>query len=138
MALTREQMDRKLDEHFGYEARYDVEGVVGTLDENVEHDVVGWPAGPSRGRDQARAFYEATFPDLANGKVTSLRRLYGENFMVDDSVWSGVAKGKPFGFEGGGRPLEFRLLHVLEFTDYGEIGRENVWLDIASIQQQLS
>ena len=138
MALTREQMDQKLDEHFGYEATDDVEGVIGTLDKNVEHDVVGWPTGPSRGRDQARAFYEATFPDLAEGKVRSLRRLYGDNFMVDDSVWTGVAKGRPFGFEGRGRPLEFRLLHVLEFTDEGDIRRENVWLDIASIQQQLS
>ena len=138
MALTREQMDRKLDEHFGYEARDDIDGVIGTLDEDVEHDVVGWPGGPSRGRDQARAFYEATFPDLADGQPRSLRRLYGENFMVDDSVWSGVAKGKPFGFDGRGRPLEFRLLHVLEFTDAGDIRRENVWLDLASIQQQLS
>src|SRR3712207_6031021 len=100
MGLSREQMDHKLDEHFGYEARDDIEGVIGTLDEHVEHDVVGWPAGPSRGRDQARAFYEATFPDLADGHVTSLRRLYGENFMVDDSIWRGVAKGRPFGFEG--------------------------------------
>ncbi|WP_296614082.1 ester cyclase [Sphingomonas sp.] len=136
--LTREQMDQKLDEHFGYEARDDIEGVVGTLDENIEHDVVGWPGGPSKGRDQARAFYEATFPDLADGQVTSRRRLYGENFMVDDSTWSGIAKGRPFGFEGRNRPLQFRLLHVLEFTDRGDIARENVWLDIAAIQQQLS
>ena len=136
--LTREQMDQKLDEHFGYEARDDIEGVIRTLDENVEHDVVGWPGGPSSGRDQARAFYEATFPDLADGQVTSLRRLYGENFMVDDSIWSGIAKGRPFGFEGRNRPLQFRLLHVLEFTDRGDIARENVWLDIAAIQQQLS
>lgn len=138
MAVSPEQMDRKLDEHFGYEAMDDVDGVIGTLDEHVEHDVVGWPGGASRGRDRARAFYEATFPDLAEGKVRSLRRLYGENFMVDDSIWSGVAKGRPFGLEGKGRPLEFRLLHVLEFTDAGQIKRENVWLDIASIQQQLS
>jgi len=131
-------MDQKLDEHFDYEARDDVEGVVGTLDENVEHDVVGWPGGPSRGRDQAREFYEATFPDLADGRVTSRRRLYGDNFMVDDSIWSGIAKGRPFGFEGRNRPLQFRLLHVLEFTDRGDIARENVWLDIAAIQQQLS
>jgi hypothetical protein len=131
-------MDRKLDEHFGYEARDDIEGVIGTLSEEVEHDVVGWPAGPSFGRGQARAFYEATFPDLAEGKVRSLRRLYGENFMVDDSIWSGVAVGTPFGFEGRGRPLSFRLLHVLEFTNEGAIRRENVWLDIAAIKQQLS
>ena len=136
--MTPAEMDRKLDEHFGYEARDDVEGVIGTLDENVEHDVVGWPTGPSFGREQARAFYEATFPDLADGKVKSLRRLYGEKFMVDDSVWSGVATGRPFGLDGRGRPLSFRLLHVLEFTDEGDIKRENVWLDFASIQQQLS
>lgn len=137
MALTREQMDQKLDEHFGYEARDDIDGVIATLDENVEHDVVGWPGGCSHGRDQARAFYEATFPDLADGTLRSLRRLYGENFMVDDSVWTGVAAGRPFGFDGRGRPLSFRLLHVLEFTDGGDISRENVWLDIASIRQQL-
>ena len=138
MALTREQMDRKLDEHFAYEASDDIEGVIGTLADYVEHDVVGWPGGPSRGRAQARAFYEATFPDLTDGQVRSLRRLYGENFLVDDSVWTGTATGRPFGFEGRGRPLEFRLLHVLEFSDAGDIKRENVWLDMASIQQQLS
>lgn len=138
MSLTREQMDRKLDEHFDYEARDDVEGVVATLDPDVEHDIVGWPAGPSHGREQARAFYEATFADLGDGKVRSLRRLYGENFMIDDSIWAGIAKGSPFGIEGKGRPLEFRLLHVLEFGDDGHIKRENVWLDLAAIQQQLS
>ena len=138
MALTREEMDRKLDEHFGYEATDDIEGVISTLSSEVEHDVVGWPGGPSHGRDEARAFYEGTFPDLADGNVRSLRRLYGDNFMVDDSIWTGVAKGRPFGFEGGGRPLEFRLLHVLEFNDEGDIKRENVWLDMAAIARQLN
>ena len=136
--MTPQEMDRRLDEHFGFEARDDIEGVIGTLSEDCVHDVVGWPDGPSFGRDGARAFYEATFPDLADGKVRSLRRLYGDKFLVDDSVWSGTAKGRPFGLEGKGRPLEFRLLHVLEFTDQGDIKRENVWLDMASIQQQLS
>jgi hypothetical protein len=130
-------MDQKLDEHFGFEAADNVEGVLSTLTEDVEHDIVGWPAGPSQGRAATRAFYEATFADLGDGKVTSLKRLYGDNFMVDDSVWKGVAKGRPFGLEGRGRPLEFRLLHVLEFTDAGDIRRENVWLDIGAIQQQL-
>ncbi|HVM22638.1 MAG TPA: ester cyclase [Sphingomicrobium sp.] len=138
MTLTREMMDRALDEHFGYEARDDVAGVLATLTDDVEHDVVGWPFGPSRGREQTRAFYEATFPDLAQGKVQCIRRLYGDGFVVDDSIWSGIAKGRPFGFEGRGRPLEFRLLHVLEFADDGRIRRENVWLDLAAIQQQLT
>lgn len=137
MPLTPAEMDQKLDEHFAYEARDDVDGVIATLSPDVDHDIVGWPAGPSHGRDEARVFYESTFNDLSDGKVRSLRRLYGDNFMVDDSIWTGVAKGNPFGIEGKGQPLEFRLLHVLEFADDGSISRENVWLDLAAIQRQL-
>lgn len=137
MALTREQMDAKLDEHFGFEAADDIEGVLATLTEDVDHDIVGWPPGPVKGRDGVRPFYEALFADLADGRVRSLRRYYGDHFMVDDSIWRGTAPGRPFGLEGRGRPLEFRLLHVLEFADNGDISRENVWLDLASIIQQL-
>jgi hypothetical protein len=137
MALTRDQMDRKLDEHFGFEAADDVEGVLATLTDDAEHDIVGWPAGPTAGRDGARPFYENLFADLADGQVRSLRRLYGDDFMVDDSVWKGIAAGRPFGLEGKGRPLEFRLLHVIEFDEAGDMRRENVWIDLAAIQQQL-
>jgi hypothetical protein len=131
------EMDRKLDEHFGFEAADDVEGVLATLTDDVEHDIVGWPLGPTQGRANARNFYDNLFADLADGRVRSLRRLYGDNFMVDDSIWKGTAAGRPFGLEGKGRPLEFRLLHVVEFDDRGDMSRENVWIDLASIQQQL-
>lgn len=137
MALTPQEMDRKLDEHFGFEARDDVAGVLATLAPAVEHDVVGWPAGASHGRDAAKPFYDALFADLSHGEVTTLRRLYGHNFMVDDSLWSGRAPGRPFGLEGQGRPLRFRLLHVVEFSDAGQISRENVWIDMAAVLQQL-
>jgi uncharacterized protein len=137
MPLSREEMDRRIDEHFGFEASDDVEGVLATLDPGVEHDIVGWPTGPVRGREATRPFYETLFGDLANGAVRSTRRLYGQDFMVDDSVWSGRAPGRPFGLEGRDRPLEFRLLHVFEFNDKGAIQRENVWIDLASILQQL-
>ena len=136
--LTPEQMDRKLDEHVGFEATDDVEGVLATLAPDVDHDIVGSPTGPTRGRDAARSFYENLFRDLSDSSVRTLRRLYGENFMVDESLWSGKAPGRPFGLEGKGRPLEFRLLHVIEFTDDGDIRRENVWLDLAAIIRQLS
>ena len=136
--MTPQEMDRKLDEHFAFEMHDDVEGVLATLAEEVEHDIVGWPAGPAHGRDGARAFYEALFADLADGQVTSQRRLYGDGFMVDDSTWAGTAVGRPFGIEGKGRPLSFRLLHVLEFTEAGAIARENVWIDLAAIQRQLA
>lgn len=137
MALTPAEMDRKLDEHFGYERADDIEGVLATLTDDAVHDIVGWPLGPSRTREEARRFYETLFADLAEGSVKSVKRLYGSDFLVDESVWEGTAPGKPFGVEGRGRPLTFRLLHVLEFTPGGLISREQVWVDLAAIIQQL-
>lgn len=137
MAFSRDLMDRKMDEHFGYEAQDDVDGVLATLEPDAEHDIVGAPTGPTRGREAARGFYVGLFADLAEGKVESLRRLYGDGFLVDESLWRGRAPGRPFGLEGRNRPLEFRLLHVMEFTPTGGIKRENVWIDLAAIIQQL-
>lgn len=137
MAMTPAEMDRRLDQHFDFEARDDVAGVLATLAPDVEHDVVGWPGGPLRGRDAVRPFYEALFADLADGRVECRRRLHGPNFLVDESLWRGTAPGRPFGLEGRGRPLEFRLLHLVEFDAAGAIARENVWVDLAAIQRQL-
>ncbi len=137
MALTRRQMDAKMDEHFNFEASDNVEGVLATLDTDVEHDIVGYPTGPTHGRDAARGFYEGLFADLSDSKLETIRRYYGEDFLVDESQWSGKAPGRPFGLEGRNRPLTFRLLHVMEFTPAGDIKRENVWIDLASILQQL-
>jgi hypothetical protein len=137
MAMTSREMDRKVDEHFAFEARDDVEGELATLAPDVVHDIVGWPLGPTDRRDGARPFYEALFTDLSDGKVECLRRLYGDDFLVDESLWRGKAPGRPFGLEGKNRPLEFRLLHVIEFAGNGDIKRENVWVDLAAIMQQL-
>ena len=137
MAISTAEMDRKIDEHFNFEANDDVEGVMATLSPGARHDIVGWPSGPTKGRDNARPFYEGMFADLADGKVTCIQRLYGDGFLVDESLWEGTAPGNPFGYEGKGRPLSFRLLHVIEFTDEGMIDREQVWCDFMAIKQQL-
>lgn len=135
--LTRIEMDRKMDEHFGFEATDDVDGVLKTLTHDVEHDIVGFPTGPTHGREAARGFYDSLFNDLSDSKFEVIRRLYGQDFLVDESRWTGKAPGRPFGLEGRNRPLSFRLLHVIEFAKDGDIKRENVWVDLASIMQQL-
>jgi predicted ester cyclase len=137
MALTHSEMDRKIDEHFRFEAQDNVAGVLATLAPDVEHDIVGSPSGPTLGRESARGFYEGLFADLSESKIESIRRLYGNDFLVDESLWRGKAPGKPFGLDGKGRALEFRLLHVIEFAGNGAIKRENVWLDLAAIIRQL-
>lgn len=137
MTLTPQQMDRAIDAHFHYEATDDIDGVVGTLTPDVIHDIVGAPGGPTHGPDNARPFYQQLFADLADGSVTCTKRLYGENFLVDESTWKGRATGRPFGIEGRDRSLEFRLLHVIEFAGDARIRSENVWIDLAAIMQQL-
>lgn len=137
MALSRAEMDKKIDEHFDFEARDDIDGVLATLAPDVEHDIVGSPSGPTRGRDGARPFYEGLFADLSEGRVETIRRLYGDDFLVDESLWRGRAPGTPFGLVGRDRPLEFRLLHVIEFAEGGDIQRENVRIDLAAIIAQL-
>ncbi len=136
-AISKEQFDRMIDRHFRFEAENDVNGVLDTMSEDVEHDVVGSPLGRLHGRQAARGFYDALFADLSGEKVTTLRRYYGPDFVVDESLWEGTAPGTPFGIPGHGRRIAFRLLHVFDMAPDGKIKRENVWLDLASILQQL-
>lgn len=135
--LTAEQVDRLIDEHFRYECEDDVEGVLSTLADDAVHDVVGSPLGELHGREQARPFYEQLYADLDGHSITNLHRYCGEGFVVDESLWDGVAVGTPLGIPGNGKPLSFRILHVFEVTPDGAIARENVWMDYPAIVQQL-
>ena len=135
--LTHADMDRIIDEHFGYEARDDVEGVASTLTEDAEHDIVGSPGSQIRGRGAAAKYYQSLYQNLKGESLQPVRRFYGDDFMVDESIWTGRAVGRILGAPGGEGRVSFRILHVLEFRD-GKISRENVWMDLASIMRQLA
>ncbi|MFC5522216.1 ester cyclase [Polaromonas jejuensis] len=136
--IAQQQFDQMIDRHFRFEAEDDVDGVLSTMADDVEHDVVGSATGPLHGRQAARGFYDALFADLSGEKVTPVRRYYGPDFVVDESLWEGTATGTPFGIPGAGKRLSFRLLHIFDMAPDGKIKRENVWLDFASITQQLT
>ena len=101
------------------------------------HDIVGAPDGPTTGPAETRTTDEQLFGDLAGERIETIYRSYGDNSMVDESIWYGRAVGNPLGMPGNNRPLTFRILHVMEFTDDGAIERENVWLDYPGIAAQL-
>ena len=42
-------------------------------------------------------------------------RLYGENFVVDDMIWTARVVGEFMGIPGHGRRISIRILHVFEF-----------------------
>jgi len=137
MPMSREQVDRLIDTHFMHEATDDVEGVLDSLAPGAEHHVVPSPYGVTRDPAAIRAFYTTLFADLRGQGVTPVRRLYGDGFVVDEAIWNGhFEDGRMFGCPGRKGPVSFRLLHVFEFEG-DKISRENVWCDLAAIQQQL-
>ena len=75
--------------------------------------------------------------ELRIDRFEPVRRWYGDDHVVDESVLHATANGRPFGLEGRGRPVRARFLHIFDFGD-GLISRESAWIDLAAIQQQLS
>lgn len=137
MAMSRAQIDQLINDHFMFEATDNLDGVMASLAPDVEHQVIPSPVGVLHDHTQIRAYYELLFGDIKGEGVTPLRRLYGEDFVVDEVMWNGrIDNGRPFLCEGKSGSVSFRLLHVFELRE-GKIGREQVWCDLAAIQQQL-
>lgn len=137
MPMTREAMDKIVNDHFMYEATADLEGVLRTYTEDPEHQVVGGPDGPLRGKAAIRGFYERLFPALKGERAEPVMRLYGDDFIVDESILVGqVVDGRPFSLPSKSGHARVRLLHVFQLRE-GLIARERVWFDFDDMKRQL-
>ena len=134
---TPAQMTALIDEHLEREIAGDAAGAVAVYTADVEHDVVGSPMGVLHGPDAAQELYEHLISDLKVTTMSKVREGFGADFAVIEHVVDATVPGTFLGFEGNGRPVHFRMLHVFNFRD-DMICRENVWLDSASIADQLS
>jgi steroid delta-isomerase-like uncharacterized protein len=132
---SRTAVDALVDDHFQAEIDGDLDRLLATFADDVEHDVVGNPA-VSTGKEEVTAFYRGLLADLALDDITTVRRYHGDGFVVDESLVTARAIGTPFGIPGRGRTVRFRLLHVFEIRG-DEITRENAWLDVAAVLGQL-
>ena len=135
--MTRQQMDALVDGHYRAEEAGDLDAIVAGFTPDAEHDVPGRPGGPLHGVDQIEAFYRDLLGELRIDRFEPVRRWYGDDHVVDESILHATASGRPFGLEGHGRPVQARFLHIFDFSD-GLISRESAWIDLAAIQQQLS
>lgn len=131
------EMDHLVEAHINAEMAGDIAGAVAEYTDDVEHDVVGSPTGPVKGKDAARGFYEFLSQNIKTEQMAPTRRYYGEDFCVIEHDATGTVEGEFLGVPGNGNRITFRLLHVWEFRD-GRISRENVWLDGGSIVAQLT
>jgi hypothetical protein len=55
--MDSSRMRALVDTHMTAENHGDIDGAVAVYTDDVEHDVVGFPGGASRGKDAARDFY---------------------------------------------------------------------------------
>lgn len=136
--MSREHMDQLVNDHFRFEATDDIEGVLGTLTDDAEHEIVGGPYGPLRGKPAIRCFYERLFAELKGERVEPVMRLYGNDFVIDETFWIGrVVDGRAFKLDGKSGRVRIRLLHIFKLRD-GLIEKENVWFDFNELQRQLT
>src|SRR5260370_3345671 len=98
--ITREDLDRVVEQHFAMEARADLDGILATFTDDIEHDVVGAPGGPLRGKAGARTFYEALTRELPATDAIPRHRYYGADVLLAEVLWAGPAEGQHFGMHG--------------------------------------
>jgi hypothetical protein len=136
MVLSREDMDRIVDEHFTFEANDDLDGVMSSLtDDNVRHEAIPSPVGELTDRKKIRDYYAMLYAGFRGEKVSNIRRLYGNDFMVDETLWEGeMLDGKAFLLDGKTGRGANKMLHVFVFRD-GKIAHEQVWVDLAAVQR---
>jgi hypothetical protein len=128
-------MDQIVNEHFGYEAADDVDGVLATLAPGATHHLIGSPLGEVTDPTAIRAFYDELFAACAGEDVDPVARWYGDDFLVDESLWTGqVHDARLFGLPGRSGHVTFRILHVFELTG-DQIRAERVWVDLAAIAE---
>jgi ketosteroid isomerase-like protein len=135
--LTRAEMDALVDGHYRAEEAGDLDAIVAGFAPDAEHDVIGRPGEALHGGDSIAGFYAALLAELRISRFEQVRRWYGEDHVVDESILHAIAEGHPFGLAGRGRPVRARFLHIFDFHD-GLIVRESAWIDLAAIQQQLA
>ena len=138
LKMNHPEMDQIVNDHFMYEFNDNVDGVVSTLTEDVVHEIIGGPLGPQQGKAAARRFYEQLFPDIKGEVITPVMLLYGKNFIIDVTLWTGqVYNGRYFNLDGKSGKASFRLLHIFRLRE-GKIELENVWFDYDALKNQLT
>ena len=137
VSMDSAEMEVLISRHMRAEKCGDVDGAGAVYTEDVEHDAVGFPGSPRRGRDGAREFYENLKANFRTEGWEDLHRYVTADVMILEQAMTGVVIGSMLGLPGNGRRVTFRMLHLFEFRD-GLVSRENIWLDSAAIVDQLT
>ncbi len=127
-----------IDRHFAAENAHDVEATLATYTDDIVWDDITHPLSPFRGKEEVAKAYEGILDAIPDVHLTSVRRFRSADgtMVTDESILAGHVHGAWAGIEGGGAPVEVRILHVFELRD-GLIAYENAWFDSAAVLRQV-
>ena len=127
-----------IERHFAAENAHDVQGTLDTYTDDIVWDDITHPGSPFHGKEEVGAVYSSIIDAIPDVVLTSVKRFSGEDgrFVVDESIITGHVHGEWAGMNGGGAPVEVRILHIFELRD-GLICYENAWFDAAEVQRQI-
>ena len=127
-----------IDRHFAAENAHDVQATLDTYTDDIVWDDVTHPDSPFRGKDEVGKVYGGILDAIPDIVLTSVRRFESGDgrFATDESIITGRVEGEWAGIQGGGAPVEIRILHVFEIRD-GLISYENAWFDSAEVHRQV-
>lgn len=132
----RLMLDLLVDTHMRALGEGDVETLLTTLADDIEHELVGGSTVPARGKDAVRAHYIQAFANAMQERNIPLRRLYGEGFVIDEAIWEGRITGRVGALVGNGRRVTQRVLRVFEVRN-GLVTRQTTYPDHAALTRQL-
>jgi hypothetical protein len=136
-AAQRASLDLLVDTHLHALRDCDVETAMGCVAESVEYELVGNATSSIRGKDAVRAHHVQEFANTIHERNVPLRRLYGQDFVVDELIWEGRITGRMGPLIGHGRRVSQRILRIFEVSE-GFVVRQSIYRDFSSIAQQLA
>lgn len=127
-----------IDRHFAAENAHDVAATLGTYNDDIVWDDVTNPEAPFHGKERVGEIYTSIIDAIPDVNLRTVKRFSCEEgrIVVDESILTGHVEGEWSGMQGGGAPVEVRILHVFEIRD-GLISYENAWFDAANVSRQI-
>ena len=128
-----------VERHFAAENAHDVQATLDTYTDDIVWDDITHPDSPFHGKEEVGQVYGGILDAIPDIVLTSVRRFESGDgrFVLDESILAGHVEGEWVGVQGGGAPVEIRLLHVFEIRD-GLICYENAWFDSAAVHRQVA
>lgn len=127
-----------IEKHFAAENAHDVQATLDTYTEDIVWDDVTHPDSPFHGKEEVGSVYSSIIDAIPDVHLQSVKRFTSGDgsHVVDESVLTGHVEGEWSGMEGGGAPVEVRILHIFEVRG-GLISYENAWFDASNVQRQI-